>query len=52
MKEGGEGREKERVLGKREREALPIKSKSKMAIYLPVGRGYTGCSVVHFISAP
>lgn len=37
MKEGGEGREKERVLGKREREALPIKSKSKMAIYLPVG---------------
>lgn len=30
MKEGGEGREKER-------EALPIKSESKMAIYLPVG---------------
>lgn len=49
MKEGGEGREKERVLGKRERGTTYKEQKQNGNI--PTC-GYTGCSVVHFISAP
>lgn len=51
MKEGGEGREKERVLGKRERERGTTYKEQKQNGNITTC-GYTGCSVVHFISAP